>query len=303
MRVRCKHCGFVRAKNTTRQVEHLANCRHFLDSADGQQAIASGDLQLNIPEAASGSGDIWRGSAPNPNLQGLIQRRGPQKNPRTSLGSQYTPSRAPSGPKPSLASHLLNKFNTQIVNATQQSFLSHAGCGTLSASALNQWLAQEIYISRALIPFVGSLVGKVRIPETPNLQQDPTFRAIDLLVSACSNMKKELEFLESSKTKYNLHVEPEEPKSAIIGFCDLMAAAASPPASLLEGLVLLWAIEHVSESWFRDAKQVANVLLAVLHVISICRQLCGLYARVFIILLTVVPHPGPVQQHVRHQHE
>ncbi|KAK4540069.1 hypothetical protein LTR36_009810 [Oleoguttula mirabilis] len=242
MRVRCHHCGFVRAKNTTRQVEHLASCREFLNSTEGQQALANGDLQPTTTEA---NGDIWRGGAPNPNLAGMINRRGPQKNPRSSLNpNNATPSRAAAAPKPSLANHLLTRVSQALTAATQQVFLSHAGCGTLSADALNGWLAQEIHISRALVTFVGSLVGKVRIPETSNLQQDPTFRALDLLCSAVSNMKKELEFLETTKRKYDLHVGIEEPKPATKGFVDMFASASSPQSSLLEGLVVLWATEH-----------------------------------------------------------
>lgn len=241
MRVRCLHCGFVRAKNTTRQVEHLSTCRDFLSSAEGQQAIADGGL-LPVQAESNGS-DVWRGSAPNPALQGMINRRGPNKA-RTSMGApQHTPSR-PQAPKPSLASHLVTRVADTLTAATQKSFLSHAGCGTLSATALNQWLAQEIHISRALVSFVGSLIGKVRIPETSNLTQDPTFRALDLLCSAVNNMKKELEFLESTKRKYDLHVGVEEPLPPTKGFIDLFASAASPQSSLLEGLVVLWATEH-----------------------------------------------------------
>jgi len=190
-----------------------------------------------------GGSDIWRGSAPNPNLAGVVHRRGPNKS-RQSTGANATPAR-PAAPKPSLASHLVTKLSAALAEATQKSFLSHAGCGTLSAAALKQWLAQEIHISRALVPFVGSLIGKVRIPETSNLTSDPTYRAIDLLCSAVNNMKKELEFLESTKRKYDLRVDMEEPQPATQGFIDLLASASSPDSSLLEGLVILWATEHV----------------------------------------------------------
>lgn len=243
MRVRCHHCGFVRAKNTTRQVEHLAGCREFLASSEGQQALANGDLQPTPPHEPTG--DIWRGGAPNPNLAGMVNRRGPQKHPRASTNPSNAAPFRPAAPKPSLANHLLARVSEPLTTATQQSFLSHAGCGTLSADALNGWLAQEIHISRALVTFVGSLVGKVRIPETNNLQQDPTFRALDLLCSAVSNMKKELEFLETTKRKYDLRVGVEEPRPATKGFVDLFASASSPQSSLLEGLVVLWATEHV----------------------------------------------------------
>jgi cobalamin biosynthesis Mg chelatase CobN len=99
---------------------------------------------------------------------------------------------------------------------------------------------------------VGTLIGKIRIPEITELQQDPTFRALDLLVSAASNMKKELEFLENTKTKYGLHVEGEDPKPATRSFVDLLASASSPQSSLLEGLVVLYATEHVSDCDTQD---------------------------------------------------
>ncbi|KAK5134033.1 hypothetical protein LTR08_007038 [Meristemomyces frigidus] len=242
------------------RVEHLAACRDFLASTEGQQALANGDLQPNLQQEPNG--DIWRGGAPNPNLAGMINRRGPQKHPRNSTNaSNATPSR-PSAPKPSLANHLLARISDPLTAATQQSFLSHAGCGTLSADALNGWLAQEIHISRALVTFVGSLVGKVRIPETSNLQQDPTFRALDLLCSAVSNMKKELEFLETTKRKYDLHVGIEEPKPATKGFVDLFASASSPQSSLLEGLVVLWATEHCFCTSFQYAGNFVSTIPA-----------------------------------------
>ena len=156
----------------------------------------------------------------------------------------------------------MSRVSDALTGATQQSFLSHAGCGTLSAAPLNQWLAQEIHISRALVTFVGSLIGKVRIPEITNLQADPTFRALDLLCSAVNNMKKELEFLESTKRKYDLRVESEEPKPATKGFVDLFAAASSSQSSLLEGLVVLWATEHCFCTSFQYAANFMSTMPA-----------------------------------------
>ncbi|KAK3109756.1 hypothetical protein LTR53_016633, partial [Teratosphaeriaceae sp. CCFEE 6253] len=249
VRVRCRHCGFVRAKNTTRQVEHLTGCREFLNTPEGQQAMANGDLMPN-PVVGNGAGkEIWLGGQPNPVVQGVVAKRGPYK-PRQNTAASQTIAPRPQAtrpqqpPKPSLAGHLVSRLNNALTEATQKPFLSHAGCGTLSATALNEWLSQEIHISRALVPFVGSLIGKIRIPETSDLIQDPTYRAIDLLCSAVNNMKKELEFLESTKRKYNLDVATEEPLFITQGFIDLLASACAPESSLLEGLVVLWATEH-----------------------------------------------------------
>nr|QCC62994.1 heme oxygenase-like protein [Phoma sp.] len=56
-------------------------------------------------------------------------------------------------------------------------------------------------------------------------------------------MKKELEFLEATKRKYGLEVNFDEPKPPTKGFVDLFNSASSPSATLLEGMVVLWAIE------------------------------------------------------------
>lgn len=302
MRVRCRHCGFVRAKNTTRQVEHLSTCREFLTSAEGQQVVNSGGLMLSETEGT----DIWRGGAPNPNLAGMINRRGPNSKPRASGGggggggAQQMPSRT--APRPSLASHLISRMGTTLTDATQRPFLSHAGCGTLSAAALNQWLAQEIHISRALVPFVGQLIGKTRIPETSDLTHDPTYRALDLLCSAVNNMKKELEFLEATKRKYNLNVDIEDPHAATQGFMDLFASASSPQSSLLEGLVVLWATEHVGRClWLYEQQTPANAVPVLLHLVPVCCEFHLDHAGFFQLPAAVLPdawHHGR-GQHVR----
>ena len=271
MRVRCLHCGFVRAKNTTRQVEHLAACKEFLGSTEGQEALANGDLVTSGSSQSTANSDIWKGAAPNPNL--MINRRGPNK-PRGGGHINVTPTRmAPPPPRPSLANHLVNRSADSVAIATNQLFLSHAGYGTLSALALNQWLSQEIHISRALVSFVGSLIGKIRIPEVSHLQQDSTFRALDLLCSAVNNMKKELEFLENTKRKYDLRVPIEDPKPAIKAYIDMLSSSSSPQASILEGLVTLWATEHVSTAALYQRCIKTDVGAAFLLVVSIRCQL------------------------------
>jgi hypothetical protein len=115
----------------------------------------------------------------------------------------------------------------------------------IGENALNQWLAQVGYISRSLVSFTGTLIGKVRIPETANLERDSTFRCLDLLCSAVNNVKKELEFLEATKRKYGLQVSFGEPNPPTKGFIDLFSSASCPSATLLEGMVMLWAVEIV----------------------------------------------------------
>jgi hypothetical protein len=180
---------------------------------------------------------VWNGAKPNPNLVvnglGLNQPRG-----GTTTNTL--------GPNPSLANHLLDQTEDALMGASRHIFLMHAGCGSLTKDALNQWLAQIRYISRSLISFTGTLIGKIRIPETPDLERDSTFRCLDLLCSAVNNTKKELEFLEAAKRKYGLGVKFDEPRPPTKGFIDLFNSASCPSATLLEGMVMLWAIELVS---------------------------------------------------------
>lgn len=244
MRVRCLSCGFVRAKNTTRQVEHLGTCELFKNSPEGAAAVANGELEM----APSGNRnytcgtDIWRGGAPNPNL---LVGNAPHITPTRPMA---TNSRLPPPPRqtPSLVAHLLNKHSDKVNKATQQPFLSHAGCGTLSGSALKTWLVQNGHISRALMSAIGALIAKVRLPDVGNTRADTSFRALDLLISTITNIRKEIDFIENTKHKYNLVTVSEPPSPMTKAYMDLLASVAAPQADLLEGMVALWATEHVS---------------------------------------------------------
>lgn len=243
MRVRCLSCGFVRAKNTTRQVEHLGTCQMFKSSAEGALAIANGELEM-APSGNrnySSGGDIWRGGAPNPNL--LVASGGPVTTPNRPIA---TNSRLPQArPAPSLVAHLLNKHVDKVNKATQQPFLSHAGCGTLSGSALTSWLVQNSHISRALMSAIGALIAKVRLPDAGNTRAETSYRALDLLISTITNIRKEIDFIENTKHKYNLVTVTEPPSAMTKAYMDLLASVSSPQAELLEGMVALWATEHV----------------------------------------------------------
>ncbi|KAG9830670.1 heme oxygenase-like protein, partial [Aureobasidium melanogenum] len=265
-KVRCTYCGFVRAKNTTRQVEHLQECQQYLSSPDyveslneaeasqqqdeGNTSIMSGinNSPLQATPNSAQRNQFLMGNRPNPNLQ--VNRRGPNKRTRDGQiknGQRAVPAPiAPNPPaqSPSLAAYLLTQNTNSFTAATQTSFLSHAGCGTLSAGAMSQWLAQDSHISRGYIAFVGQLIGKIRLPIVANSQSHPLYRAMDLLISALNNVRREMSFFEITATKYNLQVPKEEPNPITRSFLDLFVSASSPAASLLEGAVVLWAIEH-----------------------------------------------------------
>lgn len=101
-------------------------------------------------------------------------------------------------------------------------------------------------MSRAFTTFIGSVIGKIRLTDTNLPQGDTSWRALDLLVSTINNAKRELEFLRTTQNKYALQSDSEPPKYATRGFIDLFASVASAPASMLESMVVIWAVEYVS---------------------------------------------------------
>jgi thiaminase len=161
---------------------------------------------------------------------------------------------------PSLTNHLLSANQQIFTAATNQSFLSHAGCGTLSQAALAQWMNQDSHYTRAYIQFVGALIGKLRLPIVPNSQFHPVYRTLDLLISAINNIRREMGFFENTAMKYGIVLTDDPPNFITHAYMDLFQSASSPSATLLEGMVVLWATGHVRSP---KAKQSENALLTL----------------------------------------
>ncbi|KAJ4352019.1 uncharacterized protein N0V89_007365 [Didymosphaeria variabile] len=250
-KVRCLHCGFVRAKNTTRQIEHLHACEAYLASPEAQQWHAQNGDE-NSMNAGMAPNSVLSGQQPNPNLQ--INRRGPN-NKRARDGQQLAPHmNMPPPIAPSLTAHLLTICAQPFTQATQQPFLSHAGCGSLAPGPLSQWLVQDGHYARGFIRFVGQLLAKLRLPQTANSQFHPMYRTMDLLISALNNMRREMSFFEITATKYGLTLNQDPPTPITRALLDLFVSASSSSASLLEGMVVLWGTEHC----YRTAWQYAS---------------------------------------------
>ena len=236
----------MRAKNTTRQIEHLQECQPYLASPDAQahlvQTAESAQLEPVASQAARAP-SILNGQHPNPNLQ--VHRRGPNtKRGRDGQPLAPHPHLHPSA-APSLTAHLLAVCQAHFSHATQQPFLSHAGCGSLAPGPLAQWLAQDGHYARGYIRFVGQLLAKMRLPQTSNSQFHPMYRTMDLLISALNNMRREMQFFEITATKYGLAPSQDPPTPITRAMLDLFVSASSSSASLLEGMVVLWGTEHV----------------------------------------------------------
>jgi hypothetical protein len=207
------------------------------------QQQAAGVMDPAITQQPQAPSQILNGQAPNPNLQ--VHRRGP--NAKRARDGQHIAPNLPMQPHQaaSLTSHLLSTCSSQFTQATQQPFLSHAGCGSLAAGPLSQWLVQDGHYSRGYIRFVGQLLAKIRLPQTHNSQFHPMYRTMDLLISALNNMRREMQFFEITTTKYGLALGQEGPTPIARALLDLFVSASSPSASLLEGMVVLWGTEHV----------------------------------------------------------
>jgi thiaminase len=271
-KVRCLHCGFIRAKNTTRQIEHLQDCQPYLASPEAQaHLLAQQQQQQNgapiDPNMAPSPSQILTGQQPNPNLQ--VHRRGPNSK-RGRDGQPIAPNIAMApNVAPSLTSHLLTICSGPFTHATQQPFLSHAGCGSLAPGPLSQWLAQDGHYARGYIRFVGQLLAKIRLPQTQNSQFHPMYRAMDLLISALNNMRREMQFFEITATKYGLVLGTEPPTPITRALLDLFMSASSASASLLEGMVVLWSTEHVRNNTTNAMRIELTTLVLPLRV-AIC---------------------------------
>lgn len=242
-KVRCLHCGFVRAKNTTRQIEHLHQCEAYLASPEAQAWHAQNRDDSTL-SAGMAPNAVLTGQQPNPNLQ--INRRGPNSAKRSRDGQPLAPHmNMPPPTAPSLTAHLLATCAQPFTQATQQPFLSHAGCGSLAPGPLSQWLVQDGHFARGFIRFVGQLLAKLRLPQTTNSQFHPMYRTMDLLISALNNMRREMSFFEITATKYGLTLNNDPPTPITRALLDLFVSASSTSASLLEGMVVLWGTEHV----------------------------------------------------------
>jgi hypothetical protein len=281
----------VRAKNTTRQIEHLQECDAYLNSPEASAHVSSvlDSLHPTISSSPAASAtasatttaaaaaasasltpeatrSMLNGTHPNPNLQ--VHRRGPNQKRKEPPTLVPAPARMPPGPpaapsasmlhlhlhlhqqpqqpqQPSLTAHLLNTNADAFATATQQPFLSHAGCGTLGAAPLAQWMVQDGHYTRAYLQFIGTLIGKIRLPPASNSQFHPMYRTMDLLISAINNIRREMRFFEITATKYGIQLTEDPPNFITRSYIDLFASVSSPAASLLEGMVVLWATEHV----------------------------------------------------------
>lgn len=161
-----------------------------------------------------------------------------------------------------LTTHLPTTTPNSLHRATTHPFLRRAGSGQIPKPLLSQWLSQDRLYAQSYVRFIGLLLAKVHLPTTPsplNTNGNGNGKTIqekilDILISALTNIRTELAFFEDVAREYELDLntplaglEGYEGKFSAgpitQGYIDMFVSAGSSGASLLEGLVVLWATE------------------------------------------------------------
>lgn len=144
----------------------------------------------------------------------------------------------------SFTQKLLKSDPVALTSATQTPFLSSAGRGRVPKSTLSLWLSQDRLYAQSYIPFIGSLISRVRLPVKhipfPEHDKDRQWRIAELLMGSLENIKRELQVFEDSAARYGLSVQTEEKRKVTEEYVDLFLSFTDPKRSLLEGLVVLW---------------------------------------------------------------
>lgn len=177
-----------------------------------------------------------------------------------------------------LTTHLQTLHTPLYKTATTHPFLTHAASGTLPKPLLAAWLSQDRLYAQSYIRFIGALLSKIRLPSHNPDSAKPgagmaEHRAVDVLVDALVNIRRELLFFGDVAREYGVDLEAlpvrsscrggeegevgesegedvEEEGGKVFGpnpithaYIDLFMSASSPGTTLLEGMVVLWATE------------------------------------------------------------
>jgi thiaminase len=162
-----------------------------------------------------------------------------------------------------------SSFSPQFNRVTHHPFLAAAGEGRISKAKLSQWLSQDRLYAQSYVRFIGLLLSKVQLPAGPPRQPTTEGRVFDVLVESLVNIQRELRFFEDTAVEYGLDLTapPDEddddddgaknlwrqpqpdpltvrPTPTTRAYIDLFMSAASPAASLLEGMLVLYATEY-----------------------------------------------------------
>lgn len=120
-----------------------------------------------------------------------------------------------------LTAWLLSATPQALNRATTHPFLSAAGKGTLPKSTLSQWLSQDRLYAQSYIRFIGLLLSKIRLSADIAERGVPSEQAaVDALIDALVNIRRELRFFESAALEYGIDltaISPEDEFAAVSG--------------------------------------------------------------------------------------
>jgi thiaminase len=151
--------------------------------------------------------------------------------------------------KPTLTTHLTSlSIPIPYTAATEHSFLSSAGAGTLSSSRLSLWLAQDrLYAAHAYPRFIGRLLTSIPYSSLHALdspQEAANDRILKILVYALDNVVREVGFFGEVAQKWDLQVKGWRERKGTRDYTAEMARV-STEGTLEDGLIFLWAMERV----------------------------------------------------------
>ncbi|KAK6516708.1 hypothetical protein TWF506_006600 [Arthrobotrys conoides] len=144
-----------------------------------------------------------------------------------------------------LTTHLLTLSPTAYKSATEHPFLTAAATNTLPTALLLEWLLQDRHYALTYISFIGALLSKLTIPTTSNRLSTLSWEIANTLIFSLNNIKAELELFDKVLFEEFGWNESGEVEVLPItrAYQDMFAGAGSAKASLLEGMVVLWATE------------------------------------------------------------
>ena len=163
----------------------------------------------------------------------------------------------------SLTTYLLSTHRAAYTKATKHPFLTRSGVGTLADSAVCEWLVQDKYYQLGYVNFIGSLLSKLDLsalvlPSHSHAeaedqesrdeaeQQSRLRTTTDILSDSLVAIRQEIDFYDQTAKKYELELEYAEMSVATEEYVELFRKFRTEGKGTLQGLVVLWATEHVS---------------------------------------------------------
>lgn len=150
-----------------------------------------------------------------------------------------------------LAKHL-RSFPTAVpyTAATQHPFLASAGQLAIKPDLLSFYLSQDrSYAAHAYPRFIGTLISRIPFDSTSPEQAKLNQRILSLLVFSLTNVVREVNFFDDTAKECGLDLEGWKERKGTKDYVAEMARVASL-GTLEDGLIFLWAMEQVSETFF-----------------------------------------------------